>query len=199
VRNNLSTLVNYVQIVGSFYDSSGTLIGTDFTYTDLDYLRPGEKSPFELIVLDESVASRIDSYTLSVNWEPVFALASAVKEATALTIEEGEQRTNDFGRYEVVGEITNGGTNPTEYVKVIGTFYDEAGEVIAVDFTYTGPSDLAAGQSPPFEIALLEEDVSDDIESVKLTTQSNDYFAVDPGVTGVYATTTTATEGMPTL
>ena len=34
VRNNLSNVVHYVQIVGRFYDSSGLLIDTDFTYTD---------------------------------------------------------------------------------------------------------------------------------------------------------------------
>jgi len=109
VRNNLSDVVNYVQIVGRFYDSSGLLIDTDFTYTDLDYLRLGKKSPFRLIITDQSVAQRIDNYTLTVNWKPVFADPSAVvAAATVLTIEQGEQRINDFGWYEIVGEAVNG-------------------------------------------------------------------------------------------
>lgn len=41
VRNDLSNVVHYVQIVGRFYDSSGLLIDTDFTYTALDFLRFG--------------------------------------------------------------------------------------------------------------------------------------------------------------
>ena len=125
----------------------------DFTYTDLDYLRPGEKSPFRLIITDESVAQRIDNYTLTVNWKPVFADPSAVvAAATVLTIEQGEQRINDFGWYEIVGEAINGGSDSTEFVKVVATFYDEAGRLIDTTFTYTDPSDLAAGQSAPFEI-----------------------------------------------
>lgn len=191
VRNNLSDVVEYVQIVGSFYDSSGLLIDTDFTYTDLDYLRPAEKSPFKLIISDESVASRIDNYALSVNWQPVYANASAVAAATVLTIQEGEQRIGEFGWYEVVGEVVNGGTDSTEYVKVVATFYDEAGQVINTDYTYTDPTDLAAGQSAPFELSVTDEDIAEEIESVKLATQSQDYFGVDPELTASTPTTPT--------
>lgn len=180
VKNNLSTVVNYVQIVGTFYDSSGLIIDSDFTYTDLDYLRPGEKSPFRLIISNEAVASRIQNYTLSVNWEPVNADPAAVAEATVLTIEEGEQRDAEFGGYEAIGQVTNGGTRSTEYVKVTATFYDENGRVIDTDYTYTDPVELAAGQSAPFEIRTTNEEIAEDIESVKLATQSNDYFGVDP-------------------
>jgi hypothetical protein len=199
VRNNLSDIVEYVQIVGSFYDSSGLLIDTDFTYTDLDYLRPAEKSPFKLIISDESVASRIDNYTLSVNWEPVYANASTVAAATVLTIQEGEQRIGEFGWYEVVGEVVNGGTDSTEYVKVVATFYDEAGQVINTDFTYTDPSDLAAGQSAPFELSVSDEDIAEEIESVKLATQSQDYFGVDPELSVASTPTTPQTTPPQTI
>jgi hypothetical protein len=191
VKNNLSSMVNYVQIVGTFYDAGGTIIDSDYTYTDLDYLRPGEKSPFRLIISDEAVASRIENYTLSVNWEPVNADPAAVAEATVLTIEEGEQREAEFGGYEVVGQVTNGGTRNTEYVKVTATFYDENGRVIDTDYTYTDPSDLAAGQSAPFEIRTSDEEIAEDIESVKLATQSTDYFGLDPEL-AVTSTSTTA-------
>ena len=108
-----------------------------------------------------------------------------------LTIEQGEQRINDFGWYEIVGEVVNGGSDATEYVQVVATFYDEAGRVIDTDFTFTDPSDLSAGQSAPFEITVTDEDISDDIESVKLATQSSDYFGIDPELSGVISTSPT--------
>jgi hypothetical protein len=189
VRNNLpDDVVNYVQIVGTFYDSSGVLIDTDYTYTALDKLRPGEKSPFKLTVSDQSVAERIDNYTLAVNWEPVNALPSSIADATVLRIEQGEQRLNDLGRYQIVGAVVNGGTGLTNFVEVVATLYDEAGKIIGVETTFTEPSDLAAGQSAPFEITVYDHELSDNIESVKLTAQSNNYFAIDPELT-----TTTAT------
>src|SRR5919106_4933502 len=198
VRNDLSDVVQFVQIVGRFYDSNGLLIDTDFTYTDLDLIRPGEKSPFRLIISDETVAQRIDNYTLAVNWDPVFADPSAVAAATVLTIQEGEHRINEFGWYEIVGEVVNGGTDDTEFVKVVATFYDETGQVINTDFTYTDPSDIPTGQSAPFELTVTDEDMSDDIQSVKLSAQSQDYFAIDPelATTGTPPAPTTPT--MPT-
>jgi hypothetical protein len=47
VVNNTSTNESLVQLNLGFYNSSGTLLGTDFTFTSLDDLAPGEKSPFE--------------------------------------------------------------------------------------------------------------------------------------------------------
>ena len=176
------------------------LIDTDFntqTLTCLDL----EKSPFRLIISDESVARRIDNYTLSVNWDPVFADPSAVAAATVLTIQEGEYRINDLGWYEIVGEVVNGGTDDTEFVKVVATFYDETGQVIDTDFTYTDPSDVSAGQSVTFELTVGDEDISGDIGSVKLSAQSQDYFAIDPelATTGTQPTSSPPTVPTPSL
>jgi hypothetical protein len=44
IKNNSPTdSMNYVKIVSTFYDSTRKVVGTDFTYTDVDVLRP-EKS-----------------------------------------------------------------------------------------------------------------------------------------------------------
>jgi hypothetical protein len=87
-----------------------------------------------------------------------------------LRLEEGGQRINENGWYQIVGEVVNTGSDNTEFVKVIATFYDEGGTVIETDYTYTDPSDLAAGQLAPFEITLADEDIAENVEPVKLTT-----------------------------
>jgi hypothetical protein len=79
----------------------------------------------------------------------------------------------------------------------VATFYDEAGQVINTDFTYTDPSALAAGQSAPFEVTVTDEDISDDIESAKLTAQSTDYIAIDPELLGLASTPTTPIQPAP--
>ena len=38
--------MEYVKIVVTLYDDAGTIVGTDFTYTELDVIPPGDKSPF---------------------------------------------------------------------------------------------------------------------------------------------------------
>ena len=45
------------------------------------------------------------------------------------------------------------------FVKVVGTFYDGNGQVVATDYTYTNPSDIAAGDKDPFEIILTSSSV----------------------------------------
>jgi hypothetical protein len=44
--------MNYVKIVSTFYDNARRVIGTDFTYTNVDVLKPAEKSSFEIILND---------------------------------------------------------------------------------------------------------------------------------------------------
>ena len=44
--------MNYVKIVATLYDNTGKVVGTDFTYSNIDLLRPAEKSSFEIILTD---------------------------------------------------------------------------------------------------------------------------------------------------
>jgi hypothetical protein len=55
----LPEIVGSVQILGSFYDSSGRLIDIASTYAELGQLRPGEKASFTLRIPDESVGERM--------------------------------------------------------------------------------------------------------------------------------------------
>jgi hypothetical protein len=53
VKNNSPTdSMNYVKITSTFYDDTGKVVGTDFTYSNVDVLRPAEKSSFEIILTD---------------------------------------------------------------------------------------------------------------------------------------------------
>jgi len=178
VRNDLPNVVESLQVLARFYDSGGRLIDTGSAYTELDQLRPGEKSPFELSITDDaSIAQRIANYNLTVDWD----LVSGDAKPGALTIEEGEQRINGTDEsYEVVGEVVNTGTGDTTLTEVIATLYDKTGNVIGTDSTYTEPSDVAAGQSAIFKITGTAGNRSNDIASVKLTAQSDDYLMIDP-------------------
>jgi hypothetical protein len=49
------------------YDSANRIVDTAFTYTDVDVLRPGEKSPFDIILDDKDQISKASHYELSVS------------------------------------------------------------------------------------------------------------------------------------
>jgi hypothetical protein len=53
VKNNSPTdSTKYVKIVVTLFDSSGKVVGADFTYADVGMLRPAEKSSFKIILTD---------------------------------------------------------------------------------------------------------------------------------------------------
>src|ERR1051326_1659483 len=66
VKNTSPTdSMNYVKIVSTFYDNIRRVVGTDFTYTNVDLLKPAEKSSFELILTDAAQSQKVSSYKLS--------------------------------------------------------------------------------------------------------------------------------------
>lgn len=71
--------------------------------------------------------------------------------------------TNTFidsiGYLHIVGEVENNTPNLAKFVKVTGTFYNKGNEVVATDFTFTSPQDLAPGDKAPFEIILTSASI----------------------------------------
>jgi hypothetical protein len=149
VKNNSPTdSMNHVKIVATLFDSSGKVIGTDFTYSNVDALRPAEKSPFEIILIDLRLSQKVGDYKLSVSGNKTQPLPTALK----LSVDNSYR--DSIGFYHVAGEVTNQGTQKAIFVKVSGTFYNSSGSVVAADFTYTDPKDLEPGQTAPFEIVI---------------------------------------------
>jgi len=168
VKNNSSNNLDFVQLTATFYNSSNTVVGTDFTFTLIDTLVPNQKSPFEITELDTAISAQIDHYSLAVADSTVTGVAPY----RGFTILSQSSSKDVLGYYRVVGEVKNTGTQAATFVMVVGAFYDSTGGVIAAEFTFTNPSDLAAGQTAPFEIIVLNETQSDKISSYGLQVQS---------------------------
>ena len=67
VQNNLNQEISFVKIIATFYDETGSMIGTQSTYTDPDNLSPQMKVPFKIYLEDD--ASTISSYDVIISWE----------------------------------------------------------------------------------------------------------------------------------
>jgi hypothetical protein len=187
IRNNNSPdsnnpRVGLTTINGKFYNSSGHLIYLGTSYALLNELRPGEKSPFKMLITDSSVPERLSNYTLSIDPGSTFV----PNRPAALEVEVVEQGTRDrpYGGslYQIIGKVTNAGNQSTTSVNVIATFYDETGKVIGVETTGVVPSVVPAGQAADFimNAALGNRTTTEDIKSVKLTVDSVDYLMIDP-------------------
>lgn len=146
VKNTLSTNINYVKITATFYDAQEKVIGTDFTYTELDLLKPNQKSAFELSSYPDMIEPA--SYKLKVSYKE-----TGNEPFAGLTILSHSAKIGELGYHEIVGEVQNEGTRKSSFVRVVCTYYDANGEVIGTSFTYTDPDEIDAGDSAPFELS----------------------------------------------
>ena len=68
VDNNSSKTAKFVEIIGTFYDGNGHVVGTQNAFTDPSDLAPGEKAPFDLVLTSASISiDQIKSYRLQLN------------------------------------------------------------------------------------------------------------------------------------
>jgi len=63
VSNSSSTPVNFANIVGTFYDKSGHVVGAAHDVSDATTIPPGGTTPFNLVVQEQ--ASKIATYSLT--------------------------------------------------------------------------------------------------------------------------------------
>jgi len=141
VQNNSDTAIGFVKIVATLYDDASNVVGTDFTYTELDVIPAGGRSPF---VTGTDEYEGVTQYKLQTQGSP----ANLPREDLVIL---SHSHYEDAGWLHVRGEVQNTGDTPAEFVKVVITLYDAAGNVIGTDFTYTDLDAVPAGGTSPFE------------------------------------------------
>jgi hypothetical protein len=67
LQNNLNDKVQFVEVIATFYDQAGDIVGTNNGFTNPTDLSPGMKAPFDLN-LDEGLTDELASYDLTVSW-----------------------------------------------------------------------------------------------------------------------------------
>lgn len=67
VQNNTGSAIGFPKIIASFYDASGVVIDSDFTYARITPLQPGQKAPF-IIDADKEITPRIVRYELQTSY-----------------------------------------------------------------------------------------------------------------------------------
>jgi hypothetical protein len=66
VENTGMTTLKYVKVIATIYDKDGTVIGTDYTYTQPSTLEPRQTAPFEIICTGDVPGS--GKYKLTVDY-----------------------------------------------------------------------------------------------------------------------------------
>jgi hypothetical protein len=151
VVNQGTVGVESIRVPVEFRNKKGRVVHEEPAMTMIDQLGPGQKACFT-VTLDPPQWWR--SYTLGevvyqVDPEPVTGLAVADVDGS---------RDELLGWYTITGAVSNQSAVDYDLVRLSGTVYDAAGQVIGCDFAYAFNVDLAAGQSDSFELLFADGD-----------------------------------------
>lgn len=172
-----------VIVTATFRDIGDNIIADTSTHTMLEIMTPGQNSPIDLILTDTSLAQQVDSFTFGISQPP---FANSPYRAFDIT---HSNSTDSSGRFHVMGEVENTGTNLTltvTFVEVIATFYSNqtiVDQVVYANFSYTSPRDLAATDIGAFEIIAENQTAithySLEVQCNEETTSNTSYFYLD--------------------
>ena len=151
VRNDATASAESVQVTATFYDDSGTSLGTASSTAYQRILAPGQKSPFKIVC---PCPQGYDHHTLSVRCG--FTMEQPLALPQLFNVSEYHDECAGGWLY-FFGEVGNTTDRNIEAVQVVVTLYDALGRVINVEDTgYTGVFRdlLAVGDKSPFRLRL---------------------------------------------
>lgn len=165
VQNNGSQTVTAVLVTVNLINASGQVVKTEAVYTFLKYLPPGERTCFNLQLIDPAAWTRYEFET------PTYVATSSTGPVLATT--DVNASINQFGWYKITGRVRNDDSVRVTGAEVIATLHSATGAALDCDAALANPSSLDPGQSGPFENTFTRRDDYADVASYRLQTDGN--------------------------
>jgi len=67
VKNIGNEIAESVEIIFTYYDTNGDIVGTDNTYVNIQKLKPGQKAPFSQF-MDRNTTIEMTNYEIAIKW-----------------------------------------------------------------------------------------------------------------------------------
>lgn len=136
VKNIGTVKLEFVEIHALVYDGDGKEIAEDDTYAQRNVLRPGEHSPF-LMLLDTDAT--VASYTFSFSANLRLFVPERIIEIVDADLHASDSLLNEYAVKvppHVRGTLLNRSDHALENVEVTLAGYNESGQLSAVGFDY---------------------------------------------------------------
>jgi hypothetical protein len=182
VQNTLQSSISQVDIIAYFYDQNYTTLGMNSTYTLLDIVPPGAKTPFDVVCSGTAVIPQISSYNLIVS----YVIPMSEKPA-GIRILNSSSHFSQGGDLHVTVDIQNVQTGKATKVEAIATFYASDGTVVDCGFNFIDPPSLMPNQKASFDIIVRNSSRIPQILFYQLTCQSQEYAEAIPEYTSIIA------------
>lgn len=170
IQNELSAPLNQVSIDVTLYSKSNEIIDVIKTDSFVNYIMPGMKSPFE-IVLPTEESLLVDRYSTNVNYK------IGIPKNQVIEISKSDVSFDVLGNLIVKGTVTNNGDTTANIVSIVATFYDKSGNVAFVSKTLTKPDYLKANDNSFFVLSVPRESLTHDYVDYAIVAESDEFAA----------------------
>jgi hypothetical protein len=162
VINRSGENLRFVEILASFYDGGGQLVGTGSTFAEMSILEPGGVAPFRLVTLDPPPS--LADYKLRSDY-----LTSSVG-PLGLDVIRHSASVAENGWHHIAGEIRNPHDFAVKFPEIVATYYNPSHQVVRVEAVFGQQESLQPGEVSAFEIVLV--DPPGDLHHYALQTES---------------------------
>lgn len=152
IKNTGSVELGGIQIVGSFKDAAGKLVGTDSDNAAV--LKSGEIWPFELYK-----GTNFTTVDLQLTSRPATQSDKRFSYRDYQVNDSNIVPPGDYSHAKVVGTVKNIGSLTGNLIEVLVLVTDNDGKTLTVEYTFTEIDELPPGATSPFEISLGIDDV----------------------------------------
>ena len=144
VRNDTNRTIYDIQIEIRLMDSIGTEIYTYTSFTILNYLAPGETTPFSDFTTEPFPNGKTMQATV-VGFNSTEAINRAKLEYRGITL-----WTDDKNDIYLTGEVFNINADPVEINSIAGSLVDETGKLVTASYAYPFLGYVEPNGSSPF-------------------------------------------------
>jgi hypothetical protein len=167
--NNTSFAPQTNVIVGALFFNLTTndLVGNYSAFTSLETLRPGELSPYHIVINDPQVlGSSIEFFTSS---------QSGQAKPPNLVVNVTSTFIDEMGNPHIAGNIINQGFLPESFANLIATYYDNSSlGVIGADTFGIDLGNISQGQMTQFDLGIADNRTKNQAQFFSLNAESNE-------------------------
>jgi hypothetical protein len=161
VQNVGPNTIESVVLSGTVYTMDGEAQASSYTIVYVNYLIPQQKAPFYMEFSPQS-SNTGDLSWLSLGVNRVDFTANLANTTSSyqypdLTLASSSGGVDGEGVYWVSGTVKNSGTQTATNIRVIGTFYNSSGTVVAVGYTDPlTPTSLTPSNTATFKVGAFD-------------------------------------------
>jgi hypothetical protein len=168
VRNTGDVPLHFIEVVVTFFDQAKEELQRLSVSTTLEVARPGQVSPFLVILRDVTDAPLVKSFDAKIG----NLLPTESKEAKLVVIFHKIETFEDS--VQISGRMVNDGTAKSSNTKATIVLYNIVGEPVRYASVFTDPKDILGFASATFSATIKVDNVAD-IVGYAITLESTQY------------------------